>query len=172
MICLIFCWSFASVMSPGSLIALSIEAYAIVAQLVARTPSPKCVACVATLGICSYIYMLLSACATKLMKMCLCAQFGHMERPAAWAQHLVLLRQLQARTGGITEFVPLPFVHMEAPIYLRGAARLPEVKCTPLSHRENDCTVAYFSSVHKLQLHLGSVANDAVCTAFVRQAQP
>ena len=72
--------------------------------------------------------------------MCLCAQFGHMERPAAWAQHLVLLRQLQARTGGITEFVPLPFVHMEAPIYLRGAARLPEAKCTPLPHRENDCT--------------------------------
>ena len=51
-------------------------------------------------------------------------QFGHVERPAAWAQHLVLLRQLQARTGGITEFVPLPFVHMEAPIYLRGAACL------------------------------------------------
>ncbi|KAK9832553.1 hypothetical protein WJX81_008558 [Elliptochloris bilobata] len=49
--------------------------------------------------------------------------FGHMERPAAWARHLVRLRQLQARTGGITEFVPLPFVHMEAPIYLQGRAR-------------------------------------------------
>jgi len=47
-------------------------------------------------------------------------QFGHVEGAAAWARHLVALRALQARTGGITEFVPLPFVHMEAPIYLRG----------------------------------------------------
>ena len=64
----------------------------------------------------------------KLAIKCACAQFGHMEQPAAWAQHLVLLRQLQARTGGITEFVPLPFVHMEAPIYLRGATRLYKAK--------------------------------------------
>jgi FO synthase len=49
--------------------------------------------------------------------------FGHMETPLAWGRHLVLLRGLQALTGGITEFVPLPFVHMEAPLYLRGRAR-------------------------------------------------
>jgi FO synthase len=49
--------------------------------------------------------------------------FGHIETPASWARHLLTLRQLQQRTGGITEFVPLPFVHMEAPIYLKGAAR-------------------------------------------------
>jgi FO synthase len=49
--------------------------------------------------------------------------FGHVEGPADWARHLTALRDLQARTGGLTEFVPLPFVHMEAPIYLKGAAR-------------------------------------------------
>jgi len=49
--------------------------------------------------------------------------FGHVERPAHWARHLLRLRGLQARTGGFTEFVPLPFVHMEAPIYLKGRAR-------------------------------------------------
>ena len=49
--------------------------------------------------------------------------FGHIETPASWARHLLTLRELQQRTGGITEFVPLPFVHMEAPLYLKGAAR-------------------------------------------------
>jgi FO synthase len=49
--------------------------------------------------------------------------YGHVERAANWARHLLRLRDLQAETGGITEFVPLPFVHMEAPMYLRGQAR-------------------------------------------------
>ena len=49
--------------------------------------------------------------------------FGHMETPASWARHLLRLRALQAETGGFTEFVPLPFVHMTAPIYLQGRAR-------------------------------------------------
>jgi FO synthase len=49
--------------------------------------------------------------------------FGHVDTPLSWARHLLQLRELQARTGGITEFVPLPFVHMEAPMYLRGRAR-------------------------------------------------
>jgi FO synthase len=49
--------------------------------------------------------------------------YGHVERPINWARHLLRLRDLQAETGGITEFVPLPFVHMEAPMYLRGQAR-------------------------------------------------
>jgi FO synthase len=49
--------------------------------------------------------------------------YGHVERPVSWARHLLVLRDLQAETGGITEFVPLPFVHMEAPMYLRGQAR-------------------------------------------------
>ena len=49
--------------------------------------------------------------------------FGSVETPLSWARHLLALRDLQARTGGITEFVPLPFVHMEAPLYRRGRAR-------------------------------------------------
>ena len=49
--------------------------------------------------------------------------YGHVERPLSWARHLLALRDLQTETGGFTEFVPLPFVHMEAPMYLRGSAR-------------------------------------------------
>src|SRR5208337_1949080 len=49
--------------------------------------------------------------------------FGHVDRYEHWARHLLRLRRLQQQTGGITEFVPLPFVHMEAPIYLKGRAR-------------------------------------------------
>jgi FO synthase len=49
--------------------------------------------------------------------------YGHVERTEHWARHLLRLRDLQERTGGITEFVPLPFVAQEAPIYLRGGAR-------------------------------------------------
>jgi FO synthase len=49
--------------------------------------------------------------------------YGHVDRYEHWARHLLRLRALQAETGGFTEFVPLPFVHMEAPIYLKGRAR-------------------------------------------------
>ncbi len=49
--------------------------------------------------------------------------FGHVDHPRHWARHLLRIRALQALTGGFTEFVPLPFVHMEAPIYLKGGAR-------------------------------------------------
>jgi FO synthase len=49
--------------------------------------------------------------------------YGHVESPIHWARHLLAIRDLQAETGGFTEFVPLPFVHMEAPLYLRGDAR-------------------------------------------------
>ncbi|HET9242907.1 MAG TPA: 5-amino-6-(D-ribitylamino)uracil--L-tyrosine 4-hydroxyphenyl transferase CofH [Gaiella sp.] len=49
--------------------------------------------------------------------------FGHVERPVHWARHLLRAREQQQRSGGFTEFVPLPFVPMEAPIYVRGGAR-------------------------------------------------
>ena len=49
--------------------------------------------------------------------------FGHVDEPKYWARHLLRLREAQKETGGITEFVPLPFVHTEAPIYLKGLAR-------------------------------------------------
>jgi FO synthase len=49
--------------------------------------------------------------------------FGHVEAPRHWARHLLHLRRLQARSFGFTEFVPLPFVPMEAPMQLRGQSR-------------------------------------------------
>ncbi|MDP6604481.1 MAG: 5-amino-6-(D-ribitylamino)uracil--L-tyrosine 4-hydroxyphenyl transferase CofH [Rhodospirillales bacterium] len=49
--------------------------------------------------------------------------FGHVDEPEHWARHLLRVRALQAKTGGFTEFVPLPFVHMESPLYLKGRAR-------------------------------------------------
>jgi FO synthase len=49
--------------------------------------------------------------------------FGHIDGPRSWANHLEVVRQIQERTGGFTEMVPLPFVHMGSPIYLRGRAR-------------------------------------------------
>jgi FO synthase len=49
--------------------------------------------------------------------------FGHVDGPVNWAKHLLVLRDIQAETGGFTEFVPLPFVHMGAPLFLQGNSR-------------------------------------------------
>jgi FO synthase len=49
--------------------------------------------------------------------------FGHVDDLNSWASHLLAIRDLQARSGGFTEFVPLPFVPMEAPLYVKGRAR-------------------------------------------------
>ncbi len=49
--------------------------------------------------------------------------YGHVDHPGHWAAHLLLLKRLQEESGGFTEFVPLPFVHTNAPIYLAGVAR-------------------------------------------------
>ncbi len=49
--------------------------------------------------------------------------YGSVEQPRSWARHLIRTRSLQKETGGFTEFVPLPFVHMAAPIYLQHSAR-------------------------------------------------
>ena len=49
--------------------------------------------------------------------------FGHVDRAEHWARHLLAIRRLQDKSGGFTEFVPLPFVHMEAPLYFKGLAR-------------------------------------------------
>lgn len=49
--------------------------------------------------------------------------FGHVDRYDHWARHLLAIRDLQAETGGFTEFVPLPFVHMGAPIARKGLSR-------------------------------------------------
>jgi FO synthase len=49
--------------------------------------------------------------------------FGHVDEPVHWARHLLRLRDLQVQTGGFTEFVPLPFVPLDAPMYRRGESR-------------------------------------------------
>jgi len=49
--------------------------------------------------------------------------YGHVDHPRHWVGHLNVLRGIQDRTGGFTEFVPLPFVHQSSPLYLAGAAR-------------------------------------------------
>jgi len=61
--------------------------------------------------------------------------FGAVESPRSWARHLLRTRDLQLETGGFTEFVGLPFVHMAAPIYLqRKARRGPTFRETLLMH--------------------------------------
>ena len=50
--------------------------------------------------------------------------FGHVDQPYHWARHLCRVRDLQIRTNGFTEFVPLPFIHQEAPLYRRDSCRL------------------------------------------------
>jgi FO synthase len=49
--------------------------------------------------------------------------FGHVDSITSWARHLLILRDIAAKTGKITEFVPLPFVHMEAPMFRKGISR-------------------------------------------------
>jgi len=49
--------------------------------------------------------------------------YGHVDTPKHWVGHLNVLREIQDRTGGFTEFVPLPFVHQSSPLYLAGASR-------------------------------------------------
>ena len=61
--------------------------------------------------------------------------FGHVDHPRHWARHLLHLRRQQEKSGGFTEFVPLPFVPMETPIHLRGGCRLgPTFRETVLMH--------------------------------------
>jgi FO synthase len=61
--------------------------------------------------------------------------FGSVEHPLSWAKHIVRTRALQEVTGGFTEFIPLPFVHMASPIYLQHKARRgPTFRETVLMH--------------------------------------
>lgn len=76
--------------------------------------------------------------------------FGTIENPEHWAKHIVVTRDLQSRTGGFTEFVPLPFVHMAAPIYLkRGSRRGPTWRETVLMHAVG--RIAYHGFIPNIQ---------------------
>ena len=77
--------------------------------------------------------------------------FGAVEQPVSWARHLVRTRDLQAETGGFTEFVPLPFVHMAAPLYLqRRARRGPTFREALLMHAVG--RIAYRGSIDNIQV--------------------
>ncbi len=89
--------------------------------------------------------------------------YGHVERPQHWARHLLRVRDLQIETGGFTEFVPLPFVHMEAPMYLKGKARKgPTFREAVLMHAVARLTLhPYISNIQLSWVkmgHLGVVA--------------
>ena len=77
--------------------------------------------------------------------------FGAVENPLHWARHILRTRALQAETGGFTEFVPLPFVHMASPIFLRGRARKgPTFRETILMHAVG--RIAYHPLIQNIQV--------------------
>ena len=77
--------------------------------------------------------------------------FGSVEQPVHWARHIVRTRDLQRETGGFTEFVPLPFVHMATPIYLqRKARRGPTFRETLLMH--SVARIAYHGDIDNIQV--------------------
>jgi len=77
--------------------------------------------------------------------------FGAVEQPLHWARHMVRTRALQAETGGFTEFVPLPFVHMATPLFLQGRGRRgPTFREVLLMHAV--ARIAYAGSVPNVQV--------------------
>ncbi|HZA11234.1 bifunctional FO biosynthesis protein CofGH [Mycobacterium sp.] len=81
--------------------------------------------------------------------------YGHVDQPKHWVGHLRILRNIQDRTGGFTEFVPLPFVHQNSPLYLAGGAR------PGPSHRDNRAVHA----LGRIMLH-GRISN--IQTSWVK----
>jgi FO synthase len=76
--------------------------------------------------------------------------FGAIEQPRHWARHIIRTRDLQKETGGFTEFVPLPFVHMASPIYLqRKSRRGPTFREALLMHAVG--RIAYHGSIDNIQ---------------------
>ena len=87
--------------------------------------------------------------------------FGSVEQPVHWARHLVATRDLQKRTGGFTEFVPLPFVHMASPIYLqRKSRRGPTFRETLLMHAV--ARLAYRGRIDNIQASWVKIGIDGV----------
>ncbi len=84
--------------------------------------------------------------------------FGAVEQPVHWARHMVRTRALQAETGGFTEFVPLPFVHMATPLFLQGRARRgPTFRETVLMHAVGRIAYAgYLSNIQVSWVKLGA----------------
>nr|MCH9734241.1 bifunctional FO biosynthesis protein CofGH [Actinomycetes bacterium] len=81
--------------------------------------------------------------------------YGHVDQPRHWIGHLRVLGEIQERTGGFTEFVPLPFVHQSSPLYLAGGAR------PGPTHRDNRAVHA----LARIMLH-GKISN--IQTSWVK----
>ena len=87
--------------------------------------------------------------------------FGAVEHPRSWARHLTRTRALQKETGGFTEFVPLPFVHMATPIYLHHQARRgPTFRETVLMHAIG--RIAYAGQIDNIQVSWVKLGADGV----------
>jgi FO synthase len=87
--------------------------------------------------------------------------FGAIEQPRSWARHLLRTRELQRETGGFTEFVPLPFVHMATPLYLnRSARRGPTFRETLLMHAIG--RIAYRGFIDNIQVSWVKMGSDGV----------
>ncbi|NKB36944.1 MAG: 5-amino-6-(D-ribitylamino)uracil--L-tyrosine 4-hydroxyphenyl transferase CofH [Gammaproteobacteria bacterium] len=95
--------------------------------------------------------------------------FGHVESPLNWARHLLRIRDLQEETGGFTEFVPLPFVHMEAPLYRKGRTRIgPTWRETLLMHAVSRLTL--YPHVNNIQASWVKMGEEGVKAALVSGA--
>ena len=87
--------------------------------------------------------------------------FGAVEQPRSWARHLTRTRALQKETGGFTEFVPLPFVHMATPIYLsKKSRRGPTFRETLLMHAVG--RIAYRDTIENIQVSWVKMGADGV----------
>ncbi|MCU1486081.1 MAG: Radical domain protein [Actinomycetia bacterium] len=91
--------------------------------------------------------------------------FGSIEHPRSWAKHMIVTRDLQKETGGFTEFVPLPFVHMEAPIYHRRMSRRgPTFREAMLMHAVG--RIAYRGTIDNVQASWVKLGLDGVRQAL------
>jgi FO synthase len=92
--------------------------------------------------------------------------FGHVEHPRHWARHMLRTRALQAETGGFTEFVPLPFVHMGAPIYLKRRSRPgPTFREALLIHAV--ARIAYHGLIDNIQVSWVKMGGEGVRQALL-----
>jgi FO synthase len=90
--------------------------------------------------------------------------FGHIDNYRSWAKHLLSIRDLQEKTGGFTEFVPLPFVCHQSPIYLRGMSRAgPTFRESVLMHAV--ARIVFYPLVKNIQTSWVKVGPDgaAIC---------
>ena len=91
--------------------------------------------------------------------------YGHVETAENWANHLLAIRNLQFETGGFTEFVPLPFVAEEAPIFLKGKARKgPTFRESILMHAV--ARILFFGAIDNIQASWVKMGHEAVVASL------